>query len=71
MKNPVSVTTKAFRIYHAFSGKEKSLDYQKWTFVNKHLKFIQLRKMNIAPLLNRPHVNGVTLREQNLYEISC
>ena len=29
--------------------------------------YIQLRKMNIIPLLNKPYVNEVTLNGQNLY----
>ena len=29
--------------------------------------YIQFRKMNIAPLVNKPYVNEVTLNEQNLH----
>ena len=33
--------------------------------------YIQLRKMNIIPLVNKPYVNEVTLNGQNLYQKSC
>ena len=32
---------------------------------------IQLQKMNMAPLVNKPYVNEVTLNEHNLYSKSC
>ena len=32
---------------------------------------IQLRKMNIIPLVNKPYVNEITLNEQNMYQKSC
>ena len=33
--------------------------------------YVQLRKMNMVPLVNKPYVNEVTLREQNLFQKSC
>ena len=37
----------------------------------RNFYYIQLRKMNMAPLVNKPYVNEVTLNEQNLYSKSC
>ena len=34
-------------------------------------KYIQLRKMNMVPQVNKPYVKEVTLNEQNLYSKSC
>ena len=32
---------------------------------------IQLQKMNMVPLVNKPYANGVTVRKQNLSKIYC
>ena len=36
----------------------------------RQLKYIQLLKMNVIPLVNKPYVNEVTLSDQNLYQKS-
>ena len=32
---------------------------------------VQFQKMDVIPLVNKPYVNEVTLREQNLHSKSC
>ena len=34
-------------------------------------KYLQLRKMNVMPLVNKTYGNEVTLNDQNLYQKSC
>ena len=35
---------------------------------NNKITYLQLQKMNMDHLLNKPYVNEVTLTEQNLYQ---
>ena len=37
----------------------------------KGFMYLQFWKMNMAPLVNKPYVNEVTLNEQNMYSKSC
>ena len=45
----------------------------KYTLLLLHLQtvHIQFPKMNMVPLVNKPYVNGVNFREQNLSLKSC
>ena len=45
-------------------SESKSLDRVKMNSLSKTLNLIQLWKMNMDHLKNRPYVNGVILREQ-------
>ena len=50
---------------------QKPSKFKDTNFLNKIfiIKCIQLRKMDVIPLVNEPYVNEVTLNKQNLYQI--
>ena len=51
-----------------------ALDFKPSVYVsieNMNIRIIQLRKMNVIPLVNKPYVNEVTLNEKNLYQKYC